>query len=61
MQPRAVVQSIERLPAQHEDMVHDVQLDYYGKQIASCGSDRRIKIFDVINGEQRQQTAELTG
>ena len=40
---------------------HDVQLDYYGKQLASAGSDRRIKIFDVVEGGQRQQTAELTG
>ena len=40
---------------------HDVQLDYYGKQLASAGSDRRIKIFDVIEGGGRQQTAELTG
>ena len=40
---------------------HDVQLDYYGKQLASAGSDRRIKIFDVIDGVQRQQTAELVG
>jgi hypothetical protein len=40
---------------------HDVQLDYYGKQLASAGSDRRIKIFDVVDGMQRQQTAELSG
>ena len=40
---------------------HDVQLDYYGKQLASAGSDRRSKIFDIVDGNQRQQTAELTG
>ena len=52
---------MERLPAAHDDLVHDVQLDYYGKQLASAGSDRRIKIFDVVDGQQRQQTAELVG
>jgi len=57
----ATLASIERLPAQHDDLIHDVQMDYYGKQLASAGSDRRIKIFDVVDGGQRQQTAELTG
>ena len=52
---------VERVPAAHEDLIHDVQLDYFGKQLASAGSDRRIKIFDVVDGQQRQQTAELVG
>ena len=35
----------------HHDMVHDVQLDYYGKRIATASSDRGIKIFELA-GEQ---------
>lgn len=35
----------------HADMVHDVEFDYYGKRLATCSSDRMIKIFDVV-GEQ---------
>jgi protein transport protein SEC13 len=35
----------------HEDMIHDAQLDYYGKRLATCSSDRTIKIFDVVDGE----------
>ena len=31
----------------HEDMVHDAQMDYYGTKLATCSSDRSIKIFDV--------------
>jgi protein transport protein SEC13 len=31
----------------HEDMIHDAQLDYYGKRLATCSSDRTIKVFDV--------------
>ncbi|KAL4065763.1 WD40-repeat-containing domain protein [Scleroderma yunnanense] len=34
----------------HEDMIHDAQLDYYGKRLATCSSDRTVKIFDVVNG-----------
>ncbi len=37
--------------AGHADMVHDVQLDYYGRRLATASSDRSIKVFDVV-GEQ---------
>jgi len=32
---------------QHEDLVHDAQLDYYGCRLATCSSDRTIKIYNV--------------
>eukprot|EP00898_Chlorokybus_atmophyticus_P000620 jgi/Chlat1/1559/Chrsp123S01839 len=44
----------------HEDMVHDVQLDYYGKRMATCSSDRTIRIFEV-SGDQQTPLASLTG
>lgn len=31
---------------QHEDIIHDVAYDYYGKRMATCSSDQSIKIFD---------------
>jgi protein transport protein SEC13 len=31
---------------QHDDMVHDAQLDYYGRKLATCSSDSTIKIFE---------------
>ncbi|KAF5319394.1 hypothetical protein D9619_008526 [Psilocybe cf. subviscida] len=37
----------------HEDMIHDAQLDYYGKRLATCSSDRTVKVFDVVDGETR--------
>ncbi len=37
--------------AGHQDMVHDVQLDYYGRRLATASSDRTVKVFDVV-GEQ---------
>jgi len=39
----------------HEDMIHDVQLDYYGKRLATCSSDRMIKIFDVSADQSEQK------
>lgn len=44
----------------HMDMVHDIQFDYYGRRVASCSSDRTIKIFDVAGGQPRQ-LADLIG
>ena len=32
---------------------HDAQLDYYGKRLATCSSDRTVKVFDVVDGETR--------
>jgi protein transport protein SEC13 len=39
----------------HEDMIHDVQLDYYGKRLATASSDRMIKIFDVSPDQTQHQ------
>jgi protein transport protein SEC13 len=77
----------------HADMVHDTQLDYYGRvrrlpgprlcaslcssathslvsshtlffsslqRLATCSSDRVIKVFDVA-GDSRTHVADLTG
>lgn len=27
---------------------HDAQLDYYGRRLATCSSDKTIKLFDVV-------------
>lgn len=37
--------------AGHGDMVHDVQLDYYGRRLATASSDRCIKVFDVASDQ----------
>jgi len=44
----------------HLDTVHDAQLDYYGRRLATCSSDRSVKVWDVsAGGEQRQLLADL--
>lgn len=44
----------------HEEMIHDAQMDFYGKRLATASSDRTIKVFDVI-GDQHQLVAHLKG
>ncbi|KAG0141698.1 hypothetical protein CROQUDRAFT_663479 [Cronartium quercuum f. sp. fusiforme G11] len=38
-----------QVETQHQDMIHDAQMDFYGKRLATCSSDRTIKIFDVLD------------
>ena len=33
-----------------QDMIHDAQMDFYGTRLATCSSDRLVKIFDVKVG-----------
>lgn len=37
--------------AGHEDLVHDIAYDFYGKRMATCSSDQCVKIFDNIEGQ----------
>ncbi|XP_061884450.1 protein SEC13 homolog [Entelurus aequoreus] len=47
-----MVSVINTVDTSHEDMIHDAQMDYYGTRLATCSSDRTLKIFDVRNGGQ---------
>ena len=40
---------------------HDAQLDYYGKRLATCSSDRTIRIFNVVKGEAKGEPVILKG
>lgn len=53
--------TISSIDTHHEDMIHDAQLDYYGKRLATCSSDRTIKIFEISGEGNQTQVAELKG
>lgn len=36
----------------HEDIVHDACLDFYGSRLATCSSDKTIKIFDTSRNDE---------
>lgn len=43
-------------------MIHDAVLDYYGRRLATCSSDRLIKLYEVSEqGETQKQLATLSG
>lgn len=35
--------------AGHDDLIHHISYDYYGTRLATCSSDQRIKVWDLID------------
>ena len=50
MQPKP--QHLSTFVLGHDDFVHDVSFDYYGKRIATCSSDQKIRIWDKITTQE---------
>lgn len=48
-----MVSLLQTVDTSHEDMIHDAQMDFYGIRLATCSSDRSVRIFDVRNGTQK--------
>ena len=45
----------------HEEMLHDAAMDYYGRRLATCSSDRSVKIFEVSETNVQTLVADLKG
>lgn len=45
-----MTEETKTIETHHEDAVHDAQLDFYGNKLATCASDRTVKVFDVQDG-----------
>lgn len=41
----------------HKDLVNDIAFDYYGKRVATCSSDKDIKVW-TLNEETKQWTCD---
>ena len=56
---------ISSFPLHHDDYVHDISFDFYGKRIATCSSDQKIRIFEkkTVDGGNVEWilTDDLTG
>ncbi|KAJ5067527.1 nucleoporin seh1 [Anaeramoeba ignava] len=35
-----------QLQTSHDSLIHDVSIDFYGKRIATCSSDQKIKVWE---------------
>ncbi|KAH7685859.1 protein transport protein SEC13 protein [Dioscorea alata] len=50
----------QKIETGHQDVVHDVSMDYYGKRLATASSDTTIQIIGV-SGSSHQHIATLSG
>ena len=39
--------SFKRFSSGHLSYIHDISYDWYGRRLATCSSDQRIKIWDL--------------
>ena len=52
--------SVDLLSIEANETQHDAVLDYYGRRLATCSSDKTIKIFEV-EGEKHTLVETLRG
>lgn len=53
------METISEIKSNHADLIHDVAYDFYGKRIATCGSDHKISIYDQQDDSQYKLTGEI--
>lgn len=51
---------VDLLSIEANEAQHDAVLDYYGRRLATCSSDKTIKIFEV-EGETHRLVETLKG
>jgi len=52
--------NMDLLSVEANEAQHDAVLDYYGRRLATCSSDKTIKIFEV-EGEKHTLVETLRG
>lgn len=53
--------ALQTIDTHHSSNIHDAQLDYYGKKLATASSDCKINIFEVVGDNQHNQLDSLSG
>eukprot|EP01029_Cantina_marsupialis_P002212 TRINITY_DN12005_c0_g1_i1.p1 TRINITY_DN12005_c0_g1~~TRINITY_DN12005_c0_g1_i1.p1 ORF type:complete len:213 (-),score=41.69 TRINITY_DN12005_c0_g1_i1:97-672(-) len=52
---------LQAIETNHQDFIHDAELDFFGEKLATCSSDQTIKVYKVDPSGQNQHIADLTG
>lgn len=60
------MEKVSDIESNHADLIHDVAYDFYGKRIATCGSDHKISIYDQdeagnynLSGEIKEHSGSI--
>ncbi len=48
-----------QVPTPHKDLVHDVAFDFYGRRMATCGTDHTVCVYDQDAGAQWQLSSSF--
>lgn len=56
-----MVSVISQIETEHTDQIHDAQMDYYGTRLATCSSDKTIRIFKTSPSGSHTLEATLEG
>ena len=45
--------------APHDDVIHDISFDFYGRRFATCASDKRIKVWDSVEASGKWSCSDI--
>jgi len=48
-----------RFKAKHDDYIHDIAYDFYGRRLATCSSDQKVKVWDLDAQGEWSLSAEI--
>uniref|UniRef100_H2Y6B9 Uncharacterized protein n=1 Tax=Ciona savignyi TaxID=51511 RepID=H2Y6B9_CIOSA len=46
-----------KFDSDHQDLIHDVSYDFFGKRLATCSSDQCVQVWDLDNEDNWQKCA----
>jgi len=39
--------TVQPFDSLHDDLIHDIAYDFYGKRLVTCSSDQKLKVWEM--------------
>lgn len=52
---------MDEIPTRHDEAIHGLRYDYYGKKLVTCSSDQKIKVWEQDESGSWRLTADWKG
>jgi len=49
------------IPSNHDDYIHDISFDHYGRRVATCSGDRTVCIWDLDDDNDFRLSNQMSG